>query len=169
MIYSIIVWCILVFFLIFILFIYIIKIKIEKLEKKIENIFQKKNNLIPALFETTKKDLVKHDQIFHEILKLKKLDFSAQSLSNYLHHTINTQQKIHKEMDFIFRVCHKHKKLIKDYKFYYIKELIFQRVEELGENIDLYKKIIKKYNRLILIKNITLVWILIPIEKKEEI
>jgi uncharacterized coiled-coil DUF342 family protein len=109
------------------------------------------------LFETTKHDLVKHDQIFHEILKLKKLDFSEQSLSSRIHHTITTQQKIHKEMDFIFRVCHKHKKLIKDYKFYYIKELIFQRVEELAESVDLYKKIIKKYNKYIFIKNLTIV------------
>lgn len=169
MLYSIIGGIILLFFLLFIIFICILKQKIDKLENKIEEKFHEKNNLIPALFETTKQDLVKHDQIFHEILKLRKLDFSEQSLSSRIHHTITTQQKIHKEMDFIFRVCHKHKKLIKDYKFYYIKELIFKRVEELSENVVLYKKIIKKFNKFITIKNITLIWLLIPIQKKEEI
>jgi hypothetical protein len=33
----------------------------------------------------------------------------------------------------------------------------------------LYKKIIKKYNKLITIKNLTIIWLLIPIQKKEEI
>lgn len=169
MLYSIIIWSIWLFFIIFIIFILLLKNKINTLENKIEEIFQQKNNLIPALFEVTKKDLVKHDYIFHELLRLKKMDFSEQSFLINIHYTINTQQKIHKEMDFIFRVCHKHQKLIKDYKFYYIKELIFKRVTNLWENIKLYKNIIKKYNKLIWIKNITIIWLLVPIQKKEEI
>jgi hypothetical protein len=169
MLYSIIFWSIWLFFVWFLIFILILKNKIELLEDKIEQTFQSKNNLIPALFEVTKKDLIKHNQIFHELIKLKKTDFSEQSVYSNIHQTIYTQQKIHKELDFIFRVCHKHKKLIKDYKFYYIKELLFHRVSKLWESIALYKKIIKKYNKLITIKNLTIIWLFIPIQKKEEI
>ena len=169
MLYSIIFWSIWLNFLLFLLFIVILKNKINQLENKIEEIFQSKNNLIPALFEVTKKDLIKHDNVFHELIKLKKVDFSEQSFYSNVHQTIYTQQKIHKELDFIFRACHRHKKLIKDYKFYYIKELLFHRVSKLWESIVLYKKIIKKYNKLITIKNLTIIWLLIPIQKKEEI
>ena len=169
MLYSIILWIIWLLFICFLIFILILKNKIDQLENKIETIFQSKNNLIPALFEVTKKDLVKHDHIFHELLKLKKMDFSEHSFYTNIHQTIHTQQKIHKEMDFIFRACHKHKKLIKDYKFYYIKELLFSRLNQLWESIELYKIIIKKYNKLITIKNSTLIWLLFPIQKKEEI
>jgi hypothetical protein len=39
----------------------------------------------------------------------------------------------------------------------------------LWENIKLYKNIIKQYNKLIWIKNLTIIWLFIPIQKKEEI
>lgn len=169
MIYHIILWIIWLFILLFFIFIFLLKVKIEKLEMKIEEVFQHKNNLIPALYEVTKNDLVKHDQIFHELLKLKKVDFWEQSFYHQVHKTIYTQQKIHKEMDFIFRVCHRHKKLIKNYKFYYTKELLFQRINELWEYIKIYKSIIKKYNKLIILKNLTIIGLIIPLQKKEEI
>ena len=41
--------------------------------------FQYKNNLIPALYEVTKNDLIKHDQIFNELLKLSA-DFKLTNL-----------------------------------------------------------------------------------------
>lgn len=169
MIFHIIFWIILITLILFSIFIFILKIKIEQLEKKIESIFQTKNNLIPALYEVTKKDLVKHEQVFYELLKLKKLDFSEQAFYNAIHKTIYTQQKIHKEMDFIFRLCHKHKKLIQNNRFFYTKELLFERITELWKYIKLYKKIVKKYNRLISIKNYSIIWLIIPIQKKEEI
>lgn len=169
MLYNIILWSIWLLFIWFLLFIFILKNKINQLENRIETIFQSKNNLIPALYEVTKHDLIKHDHIFHELLKLKKSDFSEQSFYSNVHQTIFTQQKIHKELDFIFRACHRHKKLIKNYKFYYIKELLFSRVSDLWESITLYKRIIKKYNKFITIKNCTIIGLLIPIQKKEEI
>jgi len=169
MLYSIILWIIWWLFICFIIFILILKKKISILENKIRNIFQSRNNLIPALYQVTQNDLVKHDDIFNELLKLKKIDFSEHTFYSNIHRTLDTQQKIHKEMDFIFRVCHKHQKLIKDYKFYYIKELIFARIWELWESIGLYKMITKKFNTLIFLKNITIIWLLIPIQKKEEI
>lgn len=169
MIYSIIWWCIIILFLMFFLFLYFFDKKIHKLETKIETIFQSKNNLIPALFEITKNDLVKHDEIFHELLILKKLNFSEHNFYENIHQTIHTQQRIHREMDFIFRVCHKHQKLIKNYRFYYIKELLFQRITYLWDTIELYKKMTKKYNFYLKINNFTIIWLFIPMKKKEEI
>jgi hypothetical protein len=169
MLYSIIWGCIVIFFLLFFIFLFFFERKIHKLENKIEKIFQSKNNLIPALFEITKNHLVKHEEIFHELLILKKLNFSEHNFYENINKTIHTQQRIHKEMDFIFRVCHKHQKLIKDYNFYYIKELLFTRINDLWDSMSLYKKMVKKYNFFLNIKNYTVIWLFIPMRKKEEI
>ena len=153
----------------FFIFLFIFARKINKLENKIEKVFQSKNNLIPALFEITKSHLVKHDQIFHELLILKKLNFSEHNFYENIYKTIHTQQCIHKEIDFIFRVCYKHQKLIKNYNFYYIKELLFERINLIWELMSLYKKMIQKYNFYLKIKNYTIVGLLVPMKKKEEI
>lgn len=168
MILYIIFWIIWLFILFFIIFILILKKKIENLEKKIKGLFQQKNDLIPALHELTIDNLIKHEQIFLELLKLKKVNFWELSSDYSINQTIYTQQKIHKEMDFIFRICQKHNKLLKSYKFNYLQELIFKRISDIWDSLEIYKSIIQKYNWLLKIKNFTLVWLLIPIQKKEE-
>jgi len=169
MFYSILWGCIVIFFLIFFIFLFFFERKIHKLENKIEKIFQSKNNLIPALFEITRNHLVKHDEIFHELLVLKKLNFSEHNFYENIYKTIHTQQHIHREMDFIFRVCQKHQKLVKDHKFYYIKELLFDRINSLWKSMILYKKMIKKYNFYLKLKNITIIGLFVPMAKKEDI
>ena len=165
-------WIIMIFLcfcFIYYLFIYLLYKKISQLEYKIENQFQLKNNLIPLLYEVTQPYIHKHDLVFHDIMVLRKLNFSEHNFYENIHKSIYTQQKIHKEMDFIFRVSQKHPQLIKNYKFYYTKELIFQRVDKLWEYMELYKNMTKKFNRLSKIRYFTIIWFIFKIGKKEEI
>lgn len=151
------------------LFLFLFNLKLLKLGKKIDILFHKKSQIIPALFEVSKEYIVKPEEIFSQILHLRLEIFSNHWLNKNFYDTIGLQQKIHKELDFIFRVCSKHPKLIKNYKFYYIKEVIFSLSEELWENIKLYKFMSKKYNQLRFFKIFTIIWIFIPVQKKEEI
>jgi hypothetical protein len=63
----------------------------------------------------------------------------------------------------------KHPKLIKNYKFYYIKEEIFKTTIEISDYLEIYKKMVKKFNIFRSFKFLTLIGIFIPIQKKEEI
>lgn len=168
MIYYII-WGSIFIFLLFILFIYFLKIKIEKFEAKIIQQFKEKTNQIPSIYEVTKKYLNKHDEIFKESIRLKKKDFSENNFYTKLDEKLNTNKLIHKEIDFIFRVCNKHPKLNRDWKFLYTKDIIINKSVEIGNNIKIYKKIVKKFNKIIILKNLTIIWLLIPIKLKENI
>lgn len=119
--------------------------------------FHKKSQIIPALYEITQPYIIKPEEIFAEILRLRLEIFSKRKLLQHFYDTIGLQQKIHKELDFIFRVASKHPKLIKDYKFYYIKETIFDLSQELADNVKLYKTMSKKYNQMRLLKYFTII------------
>ena len=159
----------LVFYILFIFFLYLLKTKIDKFENEILNNFKSKNNQITSIYEVTNSSLNKHDEIFKEVLHLKKKDFSENSIYTHLIDKSNIYKLIHKELNFIFKVCNKHPKLNKDYKFLYVRDNIINKSLEIGKNLELYKKILKQYNFMIFLKNITIVWLLFPIYKKEVI
>ena len=168
MIYYII--CIIItLFVLFIIFLYLLESKIERFERKIIKQFKEKNNQIASIYEVTKKYLNKHDEIFEESLKLKKRDFWENTFYNKINQKLNTYKLIHNELNFIFKVCNKHPKLNKDWKFLYIRDIIIEKSNNLGKDINKYKHIIKNFNRMITIKNITVIWLLFPLEKKENI
>lgn len=165
MIYYLI-WSLILIFVLFLIFIYLLKIKIEELEEKVLTQFKEKNNQIPSIYEVTKKYLNKHDEIFRESIRLRKKDFSENNFYYKLIDKLNTNKLIHNELNFIFRVCNKHPKLNKDWKFLYIRDVIINKSDEISENIELYKSIIKKFNKMIHLKNFTIIWLLFPIEAK---
>ena len=117
----------------------------------------------------TKDYLNKHNEIFNELLILKKIDFSENSFYIKLTEKTTTYKKIHNELNFIFKVCNKHPKLNKNANFLYTREVIIEKSSELWTKLEIYKKIIIKFNNLVSIKNFTIVWLLIPIYKKETI
>lgn len=158
-----------IIFLLFILFLILLKNKINKLEWKILQKFREKNNQIPCIYEITKPYINKHNEIFKELLILKRKDFSENLFYSNLLEKSQTYKLIHRELDFIFRVCNKHPKIEKNAKFLLIKDLIINKSNELWDNLVLYKSIVKKFNTLIFIKNISLIWILIPIKKIKSI
>lgn len=157
------------FYVFFIVFLYLLEKKINIFEKEILQDFKEKNNQIPSIYEITEKYLNKHNEIFKEILQLKKKDFAENNIYWKLIEKSNINTLIHNEFNFIFRVCNKNQKLNKDHKFLFIRDIIINKSLKLGEKLKIYKKITKQYNFLILLKNLTIIWILFPIYKKEEI
>lgn len=150
-------------------FLVYINFKINKLELKIINLFEKRTWIIPSVFDVTRKYITKHDDVFKNVLKYRKLEFSQIDYDEELIKLLQTEQLIHNELNFIFRVCNKHHKLLKEAKFIYLREIIINRSYEIWTLIKYYKKIIKKYNKLIFIKNLTIIWFLIPLGKKDKI
>lgn len=55
--------------------------------------------------------------------------------------------------------------MLKNHKFLYIREYIIDLSSDIWQKLDLYKKIVKKYNNFINIKNLTIIGIFIPIWK----
>ena len=152
-----------IIFIIFNIFILILNFKIRKLEENINELFNKRNDLIPAIFEISKKYLIKHNIIFKEIINLRKNIFFENNYNWNFIKIIKTQELIHKEINFIFKICNKHEKLLIDWKFIYLRDIIIDKSYYLWKKIELYKLIIIKFNILIKIKNLTIIWILIPI------
>ena len=165
----IIIFFLLTIFILFITFIFIIKYKIEKLEIKINNLFKERNNLIPATFEISKKYLVKHKSIFNEAIKLRKIIFWENNYGWTFTKTIKTQELLHKEINFIFKVCNKHPKLLSEWNFIYLRELILYKSFYLWKKIQLYKQVIDKFNFIIKIKNLKIILLLISINYKDSI
>ena len=147
----------------------LLKIKVESFERQISSTFRERNNLIPSIFEVSKNKVVKHNEIFAETLKLRKVDFVENSLWIPLPDIIRTQTLIHNELNFIFRICNKHNKLLKEGTFIYIRDLIIDKSFDIWSKLELYKKIVRQYNKLITIKQISVIWLLIPLHKKQNI
>jgi hypothetical protein len=158
----IIIWAI---FVLYSIFLVLLKIKIKTLELYIIKSFKIRNNLIPSIYEVTKLYFIRHEEIFKEILSFKKISFLENQIWNNIEEIIHTQKLIHNELDFIFKISNKHNKLNKNYKFNYVKDILIDKSDEIWNELKLYKLIVNKLNLLIKIKNITIIWLLIPITK----
>lgn len=143
--------------------------KINILEEEIKNLFLERTNLIPSVFEISNGFLNKHEDIFHEIINLRKIEFSQANNNLELNAILKTKKLIHHEINFIFKICNKHPKLIKEAKFIYLRNLIIQKSEEIWRNIEKYKIVVLIFNKLIFYKNITILWLLFPVSKKNKI
>lgn len=154
-------------FIIINIFTLLLKLKIDKLEEKIILSFKTRNNQIPFLYNLTKWQITKQDEVFKTIMELKQSDFSEDSFDVGLNKKLRTYELIHKETNFIFKVCEKHEKFTKNELYNYIKDSKLEKSLIIWENIDLYKKIIKKFNVFLTICNITLIWFLFPLWDKK--
>lgn len=157
--------CILIWYILFWIYLHLLRSKIHKLETRIMLLFKEKTDLIPSLFEVSKWHLTKHEDIFHEIIKLRKLNFSEQNTHVKLFNIIKTQELLHNELNFIFQICNKHEKLLKEGNFIYLRDLIIDKSYHISQDIRLYKNIIEIHNNIIHWKNIILVGIIIPFGK----
>ncbi|MCD5380462.1 hypothetical protein LR004_00910 [Candidatus Gracilibacteria bacterium] len=143
--------------------------RIKVLEEHIKSLFLERSALIPAIYEISKPYLTKHDDIFSEVLKLRKREFLESTGKINLHSILQTKKLIHHEINFIFKICNKHHSLIKEGKFIYLRNLIIEKSNTIGTKIELYKKITSQQNKLITWKNITVIGFFMYISKKVEI
>lgn len=153
----------------FIAFLYMLENKINLLESKIRDLFKKRSNLAPALFEVSKHYIEKETEVFSEINYLRKIEFYNSGNNSSFSEFLNNEKKIHYEIEFLFKVFDKKPKLQKDWKFLYLKDLVIESSSNIWKNIVLYKNIIEKYNFLVNFKNLTIIWLIFPIYKKTNI
>jgi hypothetical protein len=149
------------------IYIFLFERKITKLEKRIMKEFQARTQWLPALFEITKPYFAKHEEIFNESLHLRKISFQEHWEHLQLLKTLNTEKKIHKELNFLFNVCKKHPKLTKESRYQYLEEHMLQISWKIADDIQLYKKVCAFYNHLLIIKNCTIIGLFLPFSKKE--
>ncbi|MDD5212815.1 MAG: LemA family protein [Candidatus Gracilibacteria bacterium] len=153
----------------FIAFLYMLENKINLLESKIRDLFKKRTNLAPALFEISKHYIEKETEVFAEINYLRKIEFYNSGNNSSFSEFLNNEKKIHYEIEFLFKVFDKKPKLQKDGKFLYLKDLIIESSSNIGKNISIYKNIIQTYNLLVNFKNLTIIGLIFPIYKKTNI
>lgn len=148
------------------IFLYILNFRIEKKEKKLIWLFVSRTNLIPAIYEVASEHIMKHKDIFKEILSLRKKEFSLQGISNDIESFIEVEQYIHHEINFIFQVCNKTPALLKEKHFLYMRDIMMKQSASIGKEIRTYNKIIEIYNNIIKYKNYSLVGFFLPFNKK---
>ena len=146
------------FFVIFNIFLYYLWRKINNLEKIISILFEKRLWIIPPLHDISQKYLVKHDNVFNSVLKLLKAKSTIDEFYVDFNEKLYAQSLIHHELDFLFKIFNKHEKLIRDYKFVYLRDLTINNSFEIWKKINLYKSIVKKYNSFVKINYIFLYW-----------
>lgn len=142
--------------------------KLNLLEKRIKNLFEKRTNLIPSLYEITKKHIDKHDMVFWDIVYLRKIEMFNASDYN-LPEFLALEAKIHHELNFIFKVLRPVWKIEKDWKFLYVRDLLDNISEEIWKQIRIYKIVSSRYNTMLKYKNFTIIWLFFPLQEKTEI
>jgi len=67
------------------------------------------------------------------------------------------EERIHHEINFIFQVCNKNPKLLKQKEFLYLRDVMMQKSLNISKEVKKYKKIIEIYNNFIKIKNYSII------------
>lgn len=111
--------------------------------------------MICALYEILKNEVGRHEEIFKEVLELRKKEFSLLTISHNIEGYMKLQSEIHHEINFIFQIAGKNPKLQKDKRFLYIREEILHKSSEIKNILSTYNTLILIYNRHITLKNIT--------------
>lgn len=154
---------------VFNVFVFLLWKKIVKLEEKIIEKLIQRSSLIPSFYDITKPHLVRHDSIFKEIIHLRNIEFFECWNNIDFFKIIETEYKIHNELNFIIKLCSKHQKLLKNWNFILLKDILIDVSYDIWENVALHKNISKKYNTYVFIDKLFLVWLFIPLEKITEI
>ena len=125
--------------------------------------------MICALYEILKNEVGRHEEIFKEVLELRKKEFSLLTISHNIEGYMKLQSEMHHEINFIFQVANKNPKLLKDKKFLYIREQILHKSSEIKKILETYNAIIRKYNSHITLKNVSGIGVFLPFSKKQTI
>jgi hypothetical protein len=135
--------------------------KLNKLESIIIDIFKKRNNQITTIYWISKNTLVKQDEIFETFFKLKRQSFWEDSYKTTFNNKIHLYKKIHYEINFIIKICEKHKNIMDNPVYIYIKDSILDKSSNIWTNIKQYTVIEKQYKMLSKISKFTIIWLFI--------
>ena len=169
------IWTIsLIFFLIilfyFFIYLYILDNELLRLENSILIPFQRRMYMIPSIFEISKKHINKHDEVYKEIVRMKWLKLSInKKKATKIHKIIRLERTIKHEIDFIFKICEKYSELSENKNFIHLKNNIKKENSIIKKKIKDYKKLVLSFNKLITIKNFTIIWLMVPIDRKEDL
>lgn len=161
-------WLYLLFIVFYFVIIKIYHNKIDAYQKKIKSLFTQRNNMIPTLFEVTKPYLENHNIVFRSILENRRIEILSNSFIDEWEYLL-LEAKIHKDLDFIFKLASKSPKLLKSGNFLYLRDDIINKSSEIWKSIDIYRMIIKKYNKLIKFKSLTIIWIFLNTKEKDSL
>ncbi|MDD2566272.1 MAG: hypothetical protein PHZ26_05965 [Candidatus Gracilibacteria bacterium] len=144
----------------------LIKIAIKKINAEEANIietFFSKVNKIPALVEIMKK-YTNHPDIFEDILYLHKLGI-IYSIKN-IYDMLELNSRTHREFQFLMKLSAKIPELHRDGNFLYIRNYVIFYENNLEKNINSINNNFAGYNRLLKIKNLSILGLLIPYQEK---
>lgn len=148
------------------IFLWLLQYKISLFEKKLISLFLSRSDSIPALYEVSRSSLSRHNEIFSESLELRKKEFSLREISENIEWFMELESHLHHEINFIFQVCNKNPKLLREKNFLYIRDIFIQKSSDISKHIKIYNKIIEIYNKIIRYKNYSLIWLILPFRKK---
>lgn len=165
----IIIWIILLIIIAVNSYIIYLAFQVDSKEEEIILAFRNRNSLIPALYEISKDIIVKEEDVFKKLMELRNIEnmnFSSQiNLLNFL----KLESEIKNEIDLVFKVSEKHKKLYVTGNFLYLKDLFEEKIDNIGKTLNEYKSKAKAFNKILFIKNFTVFGLFIPIKKKIEL
>lgn len=139
--------------------------KIFILKNQIILNFEKRTNLIPSLFEITKDYINMHDDVFKNVLKIRKNTIFLNN--NLFIEKVHYEILIHSELNFIFKILTHHPKIQKNEKFLMIKDLFIENSQKIWDKVVIYKKVIKTFNFLLNFSAFTISWLFFDLEKKK--
>jgi hypothetical protein len=92
------------FIILIIYYIIILQLKksIEQIEDNLQKLLKTRADLIPSLYEISKNYLIKHNNIFEEIIKLRKVQFSLNDYNVSFLEFIKNEMAINHEIRFIY-------------------------------------------------------------------
>lgn len=158
-----IIWFIIFYVIIICICIYISSKKLKNKEMFIIELFFNKLNKIPALIEIMKK-YVSDLEIYEEMIYLHKLWIIYNIKSVY--DLLDLNNRINKEFSFFIQISSKTNKLYKNWSFIYIRNYIAFYESQIENNIKEYNIEVSKYNKLVQLKNVSIIWLFIPIQYK---
>ncbi|MEA3387067.1 MAG: hypothetical protein U9Q66_01420, partial [Patescibacteria group bacterium] len=130
--------------------------KLAKIEKSIKKHSKERTNLIPCLYQIASNEISKHKEVFYNSLKFKRQEYINTKECVKINDYLFNEKEIEYQIEFIFKICAKHEELNNNQSFIYIKDLIENKTDELYKDINLYKNSIFFINKVILIKNFTI-------------
>jgi len=144
----------------------IIKLALKRIkhkESEIIELFFSKINKVPSLVEIMKK-YTNHPDIFEDTIYIHKLWIIYNIHSVY--DLLEPNFRLDREFQFLMNLSAKIKELHKNGNFLYIRNYIIFYKNNIDKRFKEINIDFEKYNKLVKLKNISILWLIIPFQEK---